>query len=126
MRPNVMFSRPRKFAAALLAVVAVLFLQATAAFAACELPAGGGARAAMQASAMPDCHEAEEAQALCQAHCQGEDQAIGKIQPDLPSLPPVAPEIPNFEPFAEVPARLAPSPTFAGPPARILYQSFLL
>ena len=120
-----MFPRRRKLTAAVLALLAMLFMQATAAVAGCELPAGGGL-AAMQASAMPDCHEVEEPPALCHAHCQGEDQAVGKVQPDLPDLTPGVSSIRKFEPVAEAPRPAALPRAFAGPPPRILFQSFLL
>lgn len=107
-------------------MVAMLFLQAAAALAVCEPARPGAGMAAMQASAMPDCHEADEPQALCHAHCQGEDQAVGKVQPDLPGVAPAASSIRNFEPFAEAPAPTALPRAFAGPPPRILFQSFLL
>jgi len=121
-----MFSRRPKFAAALLALTAMLLLQSALAFAACELAPAGAGMAASAAAAAPDCHEAGAPQAPCRAHCKGEDPAPGKIQPDLLSLPALAPGMRNLEPFAEAPAPPLPQHAFSGPPARILFQSFLL
>ena len=118
--------RRRNLLGALAAMAAMLFLQAAHAFAACELP-GGRAGMAMHAAAMPDCHEAQSPEALCLAHCQAEDQTLGKLQPGLPDIahPPAA-----LIYIAAAPLRthapLPPVVPAAGPPPRILYQSLLL
>ena len=122
-----MRSRRHSLAAALAALAGMLFLQAAIAFAPCELPGRSAAltRAAAMA-AMPDCPEADQAN-LCLAHCAGEDQTLIKISLELPELvlPPAMPS--GFIPVRLVPAeKPAPPLAAAGPPPRILFQSFLL
>ena len=119
--------RRRSLAATLAALAGMLFLQAAIAFAPCELP-GRSAATAMAATmaAMPDCHEADAAN-LCLAHCASEDQTLFKVQLELPGhvLPAAAPIAfirPGFSPVKAAPAYLVA----AGPPPRILFQSFLL
>lgn len=110
----------------LAALAAMLFLQAAYAFAACELPEGRSGMAAMHAAAMPGCHEAQAPEALCLAHCQAEDQTLGKLQPGLPDLPlpPARVHIAPAPMRAQAP--MPPVVPHAGPPPRILYQSLLL
>ena len=111
---------------ALAALAGMLFLQAAIAFAPCEMPENAG-MAAMQAEAMPDCHEqADDAPNLCLAHCQSQDQTLSKLQPQLPDLAQPQSVIIAWQPSrpAHVPAvRVVP---LAAPPPRILFQSFLL
>lgn len=123
-----MRSRRRSLASVLAALAGLLFLQAAIAFAPCELPGRSAATAMAAAMAgMPDCHEADQAN-LCLAHCAGEDQAILKVQVDLPdlaapaALPPMGVVRKNERATIEAPPFLAA----AGPPPRILFQSFLL
>lgn len=120
--------RRSRLASSVAALAGMLFLQAAIAFAPCDLPGRSAAMAhAVAMAAMPDCHEADEAN-LCLAHCASEDQTVMKVQlalPDLalPAAMPigVAPE--NAFPAVQSPrAQLAA----AGPPPRILFQSFLL
>jgi len=119
--------RRRSLAATLSALAGMLFLQAAIAFAPCELP-GRSAATAMAATmaAMPDCHEADAVN-LCLAHCASEDQTLFKVPLELPdlALPAAAPIAfirPRFSPVKATPAYFAA----AGPPPRILFQSFLL
>lgn len=119
--------RRRSLAATLAALAGMLFLQAAIAFAPCELPGRSAATASAVAMAgMPDCDEAEAAN-LCLAHCTGEDQALMKVPLDVPPL-----VLPAALPAAAV-AQAVPivrcKPAYlaaAGPPPRILFQSFLL
>lgn len=111
--------------AALLALGGMMFLQAATALAACERPAMGLA-AMHAAAAMPDCHEAGAPEPLCLAHCQNEDQTLGKLPPGVPDL--AEPRLLMTE--LPVPRHAEPRspPVFAlpAPPRRILFQSFQL
>ena len=122
-----MRSRRRSLVAALAALAGMLFLQAAIAFSPCERPGRAGALArAMAMAAMPDCPEADQAN-LCLAHCAGEDQTVLKVALDLPQL--VAPAATSIAVFqARVPTAEKPAPHLAaaGPPPRILFQSFRL
>ncbi len=105
----------------------MLFLQAAIAFAACEAPGRSAAmtRAVAMAS-MADCHQGGD-EALCLAHCASQDEAVFKAQLTLPVL--AAPS--QFlvavarEPVASI-VPIVGSHHAAGPPPRILFQSFLL
>jgi hypothetical protein len=120
--------RRSRLAASLAALAGMLFLQTAIAFAPCEMPGRSAAVArAMAMAAMPDCHEADEAN-LCLAHCASEDQTVLKVPLDLPQL-----AMPSATPFIGLPknifvaaAKPAPYLAAAGPPPRILFQSFLL
>jgi hypothetical protein len=120
--------RRRSLAATLAALAGMLFLQAAIAFAPCELP-GRSAATAMAATmaAMPDCQEAEAAN-LCLAHCTGEDQALFKVPLDVPQLVLPAASWVFASPQKTIPATAKPAAYLAaaGPPPRILFQSFLL
>ena len=122
-----MRSRHRPLAA-LAALAGLLFLQAAIAFAPCELPGRSAAMAMVVAmAAMPDCHEADQA-TLCLAHCASEDQTLLKLQLELPqlALPAAAPDV-VLKSLPVLPKeRPAPYLAAAGPPARILFQTFLL
>ena len=125
-----MRSRRPRTVATVLALMALLYLQAVAAFAACEVGTGAGTgELAAQAPAMPDCHDAanDGADAVCHAHCQGESQALSKIEALFPDLaqPLPAPRAPLHEGTAQL-VIAAPAFAFAAPPPRILFQSFLL
>jgi hypothetical protein len=123
---------PRR-AAALAGLAAMLFAQAALALAACGLDARMSSRAfvhAMTAAAEPGepCHEEAPANdAFCAAHCQASEQTLDKYQGNLP-LPPVhlLPVFPiRVLPYRAV--RLPPDPMpAAAPPARVLFQSFLI
>lgn len=123
-----MRSRRRSFAAAVAALAGLLFLQAAIAFAPCELPGRSAATAvAASMAGMPGCHEAEQAN-LCLAHCAAEDQAVLKVQLDLPDLAAPVAQPPMAVVRMDVSAVTEAPPYFgsAGPPPRILFQSFLL
>ena len=121
-----MRSRRRSFAAALAGLAGMLFLQAAIALAPCELPGRSAAMArAVAMAAMPDCHEADEAN-LCLAHCESEDQTLLKVQLELPQLAaPAATPIPIVRKILAT-ERPAPYLAAAGPPPRILFRSFRL
>ena len=122
-----MSRRHVRFVSLAAALAGMLFLQVAIAFAPCGLP--GRAAATAQAAAMasmPDCQLADVA-SLGLAHCAAEDQAAISAHLELPELaPPVA------RPAMVTPRKLAvvvAIPRYlatAGPPARILFQSFLL
>lgn len=122
------FRRPRARMAALFALAGMLFLQAAIALAACELPGRSAAMAVAQHAAdMPECHEADADGSLCLAHCQGEEQRLVKV----PATPDLTAHPGHVLRLAKAPARLSSPPVAphvgaAGPPPRILYQSFLL
>jgi len=120
----------RMFAKALLG--ALLFAQTALVFAAC----GSAWRAPALVIALADqevdstnCHEQGGNANLCLAHCLGEDQSLDKPLVKVPALSAV--------PVFYVPAvlvlpheacvlRCLAVPHAAGPPPRILFQSFLL
>ncbi len=121
--------RRRSATAALAALAGMLFLQVAIAFAACELPDGSAAMAiAMSQSDMPDCHDGTGDANLCVAHCSSQDQTVAKAQFNVPDLA-VRSAMPIRLVHDEAPrnilVRAAPLAA-AGPPARILFQSFLL
>ena len=118
----------RSVATALVALAGMLFLQAAIAFAPCELPGRSAATASAVAMAgMPDCQEAEAAN-LCLAHCTGEDQALFKVPLDVPQLvlPAAGWRFASPGKIILATARPAAYLAAAGPPPRILFQSFLL
>jgi hypothetical protein len=122
-----MRSRRRSLASTLAALAGLLFLQAAIAFAPCEMPGRSAATTMAAAMAgMPDCHEADQAN-LCLAHCASEDQAVLKIQIDVPDL--VAPAVIPMAAVRQNVSTAVAIPIYraaAGPPPRILFQSFLL
>ena len=123
-----MRSRRHRFAAVLLSLAAMLFLQAALAFAPCELPGRAAATAMAAAMAsMPDCQGAGEP-SLGLAHCAAEDQALmASPQPELPDLAVPATQAAAAVPMTPAPAwQIPPYHATAGPPPRILFQSFLL
>lgn len=112
---------------ALAALAAMLFLQAAIAFANCELPDRSAVLAHAAAMAtMSDCPEGTQV-SLCLAHYAGEDQALMKVELALPEL-----ALPRATPIEFVPVASAPAEKgqthlpAAGPPLRVLFQSFLL
>ena len=122
-----MRSRPRPFAATLMALAGMLFLQAASALAPCGLPGRAAATAMAAAMAsMPDCPESGTA-SLGVAHCALEDQAVLAAEIQLPEL-----AAPAVQPVRAAPVPVAaavvvpPYLAAAGPPLRIRFQSFLL
>jgi hypothetical protein len=117
----------RRSLAALAGLAGLLFLQVAIAFAPCQLPGRSAATALAAAMAsMPDCHEADEAN-LCLAHCASEDQTLGNLQLELPDLAVPAAVPIRFVVPPGIPAGKRPPPlAAAGPPSRILFQSFRL
>ena len=120
--------RRSRLVATLAALAGMLFLQVAIAFAPCEMPGRSAAMArAVAMISMPDCHEADEAN-LCLAHCTNEDQALLKIQLDLPQVAIPAATLIVVPQNEWVLATVKPAAYLAaaGPPPRILFQSFLL
>lgn len=123
-----MRSRRSRFAAALLALGGMLFLQAALAFA-CEYPQRSAALAVQAAQhAAAGCHESTDSPNLCLAHCQSEDQTLGKPQVSLPDVWVAPAAIPAFPaaPLSTPIPRGSSGPAAAGPPPRILFQTFRL
>lgn len=117
----------RSLAATLAALAGMLFLQAAIAFAPCGVPSRSAAMTrAVTMAVMPECHEADAAN-LCLAHCASEDQTLMKVPLDLPQLAaPAATPLPFVvQDLPSAKARPA-NPAAAGPPPRILFQTFLL
>lgn len=127
-----MLFRPILGGMARMALAAMLFTQMALVFAACESAGRTPARVialAERGAEGGNCHEQEINLNLCLAHCLGEDQSLDKPLIKVPAL--------SAEPFfflpamfvslheARAPQRLA-VPQAAGPPARILFQSFLI
>lgn len=106
----------------------MLFLQTAIAFASCGLSTRASATAtAIAMAAMPDCQQTDTA-SLGLAHCAAEDQAlISAPHVELPDL-----AIPAAQPdgvvrrIGSIVQELPPYHATAGPPPRILFQSFLL
>ena len=122
-----MRSRRSRLVAALAALAGMLFLQAALAFAECELPGNAAGMAAMQAAAMPDCHDqANDAPGLCLAHCQSQDQTLNKLQAQLADLAPPQSPVMVWQPPRPRPLPVERVAPLAAPPPRILFQSFLL
>ena len=114
---------------ALAALAAMLFMQAAFAVAACQdyrTQARAVMVASQQAGGSP-CHEADPNAGLCMAHCQGMDQTLDKHQVKAPLVAAALLPAPRSLQAAILPsAPLARVPCLiAGPPARILFQSFL-
>lgn len=107
----------------------MLFLQAAIAFAACEMPGGAGLAGmhAAHGEAMPDCHDpADDPPSLCVAHCQNQEQALGKLQPQMPDLAAPRTVVMAARPPRSLYVPVAAFVPLAAPPPRILFQSFLL
>lgn len=127
-----MFLRSTLKGIARLLLAAMLFTQAAVAFAACEsawrTPANVIALAA-HATVDGNCHEQEINVNVCLAHCLGEDQSLDKPLVKVPTLAVVpvflVPAIVVLPDAACAPQRQA-MPHSAGPPLRILFQSFLI
>jgi hypothetical protein len=127
-----MVSRSALKGMARLALAAMLFTQAALVFASCESVSRASALVIALAEHRIDgenCHEQEINVNLCLARCLGEDQSLDKPLVKVPSLSvvpvfsvPAALVLPHD---ARAPSRLA-GPHAAGPPLRILFQSFLI
>ena len=127
-----MVSRSTLKGMARLALAAVMFTQAALVFAACESAWRSPARVIAlveQGIDGENCHEPAINANLCLAHCLGEDQSLDKplVKVPAPSVAPAffMPVVFVSPPEACAPRRLA-VPHAAGPPARILFQSFLI
>lgn len=120
--------RSLRSVAALAALAGMLFLQTAVAFSPCNLPGRAAATAMAAAMAgMPGCQSSEQA-TLGLAHCASEQAAIPSTQAELPhpALPPAQAVLPTLRTrVASVAWRPAPPPA-AGPPPRIIFQSFRL
>ena len=127
-----MISRSTLKGLARLAIAAMLFTQAALVFAACEsarrMPALVIALAEQKIDG-GDCHEQAVNVNLCLAHCLGEDQSLDKplVKVSAPFDAPVffMPAVFVSPDEARAPQRRA-VPHAAGPPLRILFQSFLI
>ena len=104
----------------------MIFVQVSMALAACDLVPGTQAVQGHEAHAMP-CHEPEASPNPCAAHCRNNDQTLDKPQVKVAAAPALVapiPALPVPQVVSSVPASTAPLP--AGPPRRILFQSFLI
>jgi hypothetical protein len=115
-----------------LALAATLFTQAALAFAACESVSRAPARVIALAEHRIDaenCHEHEINVNLCLARCLGEDQSLDKPLVKIPALS-VVPVFSVSAVFVSPRDARAQSclamPHAAGPPRRILFQTFLI
>ena len=105
----------RSFFAALAALAALLFTQVAIAVSAWEQ------------SAPPPCHEQAPATNYCFQHCSNNDLTLDVPRARVPAMAPAAAPLVVVASvrYPEVaPVRFAVLP--AGPPPRILYQSFLI
>ena len=122
-----MTSPPRLVGTAI-ALAGILFLQVAIALAACKLPDRAAALASVAAMAsMPDCQGAEQV-SLGLAHCASEQPALVTPQTEHPALA-LATEVPPALVLAHavvLPNVRSALPPTAGPPPRILFQTFLL
>ena len=118
-------SRRRRSIARLL-VAAALFAQAAFALAACDLADRTPVQAIAQSS--QPCHQPETSTNLCVSHCLASDQSLDKPMVFVPALFAGAPLVvvrisPPAAPAHAVRETAKPA---AGPPPRILFQSFLI
>jgi hypothetical protein len=124
-----MRSRRSLLFAALAALAAMAFAQAALALASCDFGPGGGMpmHAGASEEAAAPCHPPAEAENLCAAHCRNNDQARDKPQVKVPVAAAVesVAQLP-FVPRARPTVTQRPAPLPAGPPPRILFQSFLI
>jgi hypothetical protein len=120
-------SSRRRVALSLLGVL--LFAQAALAAAACDWARAAPAQALAAVSDQPSCHEAPARNAnLCLAHCLGADQSADTPQVQVPvqdAGPVLVVALPEVLSQRLAHQRHA-SPLPAGPPPRILFQSFLI
>ena len=119
----------KRVARALIAML--LFAQGALALAACDWAQRSPALAIAQAGGgqgSANCMEQMRNANLCVAHCLGESQSLDKPSAALPAMPP-APML-TVQHFALEPrfsARVVDLPACsAGPPPRIVFQTFLL
>ena len=115
-----------------LALAAILFAQAALGLAACESVWRSPALAIAHAKGPTDgenCHEQGGNVNLCLAHCLGENQSLDKPVVKVPAflVAPVflVPTVSVLHVDVRVPQRRALTQA-AGPPLRILFQSFLI
>ena len=123
-----MLHRSRISAVARTVLFALLFAQAAIAAAACEMQERAPAQAFAAQESMP-CHDEPAPNAnLCLAHCTSADQSADTPQVAMPVWS--APVLLVVVPFDRSCDRVAflqhPRPVPAGPPPRILFQSFLI
>ena len=118
-------SRHRRFLAACVALMAMVFAQMAFALAACD-PVQGTSEARVvslqQADAAP-CHEPADNTNLCLAHCQSSEQTLDKHQVKVSGAsaePVLLVRAVRASPMAGIAARVSP---VAGPPARILFSN---
>ena len=125
-------SRRRVRFAGMVALAAMVFVQAALALAACRFDGAESARilasGISEANAHP-CHEPAESINLCLAHCRGDKQTLDKPQVKVPA-PSIQQAALTVNVWPQLPliglsGRPAPVPT-AAPPPRILFQSFLI
>ena len=121
-----MISSRRRRSVARLLVAAALFAQAAFAFAACDL-AGRNPAQSISETRQP-CHQPETNVTLCVGHCLASDQSLDKPALFVPEFPPVV----MFVLVRMPPLTVSLHPkrervnSIAGPPPRILFQSFLI
>ena len=122
---HMMGSCKRRSIARLL-VAAALFAQAAFAFAACDL----GERDPVQAIAQSGqpCHQPEMNVNLCVGHCLASDQSLDKPVLFVPALPIVTSFVLARTPLLTAPVCFTRETVnlVAGPPPRILFQTFLI
>ena len=121
-----MRSRRLRSLAAIAALVSMLVAQVSMALAACDVAPVSQSMQGHEAHATP-CHEPQHSDNLCAAHCRNNDQSLDKPQVKVPAAAAAiastpAARIPHLA--SAVPASSAP--LAAGPPRRILFQSFLI
>lgn len=127
-----MASRSALKSMARLALAAMLFTQAALASAACESAWRAPALVialAQHGAGGENCHDLRINMNLCLAHCLGDDQSLDKPVVKVPAffIAPIllVPVVPISMDQARIPQRRA-APHAAGPPPRILFQSFLI
>lgn len=121
-------SSPRRLVGTSIALAGILFLQVTIALAACKLPDRAAALVSVAAMAsMPDCQGAGQA-SLGLAHCASEQPALVTAHTELPAfaLPAEVPPALVLAHAVVLPNLRAALPPAAGPPPRILFQTFRL
>ena len=128
-----MFSRRTLLRTTRLILGAFLLAQAALALAACDWGVRDAARAVAMTAGGGDtpCHEsgsAAPASSLCLTHCLGELQSLDKPSFAVPALAPIAVLwiVPAASAHAQTTVRRERPRPAAAPPARILFQSFLI
>jgi hypothetical protein len=114
------------------ALVAMLFVQAAFAVAACGLDRPASSHAVsmlVQQAAEAPCHEPGANTSLCLVHCQSGDQTLDKPQVKVPPLlfsAPIPAVRSSYEPHDGFPGGPRLPVPLAGPPRHILFQSLLI